>query len=185
MNSVTSVNNCYEPAWQHRGRTVKTWGKDHTGLIEYRFNAQGFRHSRNYDWPADWAFFGNSTVFGVGVHEDQILTSLFENSQNYGLSGSYMNQHSVTNLANFVNSQCYTLDTRIVFFWIDREQEDINSLISQVQSIAPHCVNISSGQQRTGTMNLMPQKDWDMSHTHPGPRTHAMWARTIKLLCHA
>jgi hypothetical protein len=182
LNSVTSVDNCYQPAWQNRNQTVRTWGKDQTGLVEYQFNSQGYRNSANYDWPAQWAFFGNSIVFGVGVPEKQILTSYFEQSQNYGLSGSYMNHHSVTNLANFVKSACCAPNTRIVFFWVDREQEDIASLISQVKTIAPHCLNISSGQQRAGAINLMPHRDWDVSGTHPGPLTHQMWAKTIKLL---
>lgn len=189
MHPATLVDNCYQLAWQHRGQTVYTWGKDQTGLVEYRFNQQGYRHSQNYNWPAQWAFFGNSIVFGVGVPEHQILTSHFEHSQNYGLSGLYMNlymnYHSVTNLANFVKSPCCTPDTKIVFFWIDRDQEDIDSLIAQVQTIVPRCLNISSGQKRIGAINLMPHQDWDVSHTHPGPQTHKMWARTIRLLCRA
>jgi hypothetical protein len=185
LNSATSFDNCYEPAWQHRGQTVRTWGKDNTGLIEYRFNSQGYRHAQTYNWPAEWAFFGNSIVFGVGVSESDILTSYFDHSQNYGLSGHYMNHHSVTNLKHFVESECFRPQTHIVFFWIDRDSEDINQLIQQVNSLAPKCLNISSGQQRPGTINLMPDKDSDVSGTHPGPRTHEMWAKTIKLLYRA
>jgi hypothetical protein len=182
LNSATLVNNCYQPAWQHRSQTVNRWGKDQTGLIEYRFNSQGYRHAQTYDWPAEWAFFGNSIVFGVGVPEPDILTSYFDHSQNYGLSGHYMNHHSVTNLSNFVKSECFGPQTQIVFFWIDRDQENINQLIQQVTSLVPKCLNISSGQHRTGAINLMPLKDLDVSGTHPGPRTHEMWAKTIKLL---
>jgi hypothetical protein len=163
---------------------VRAWGKDQTGLIEYRFNSQGYRHPRTYDWPAQWAFFGNSIVFGVGVAESQTLTSYFEHSQNYGLSGLYMNHHSVTNLQNFVQSACCAPNTKIVFFWIDRD-EDIQSLIQQVQMLAPGCLNISSGVKRPGTINLMPHKDVDVSGTHPGPLSHEMWAKTIKMLTHA
>ena len=161
---------------------MTSWGKDSTGLIQYRFNDQGYRHGLNYNWPADWAFFGNSIVFGVGVAEPQILTSQFERSQNYGLSGHYMNHHSVTNLTHFLHSECCTDNTRIVFFWIDREQEDVDALIQQVKHMVPRCINISSGQKRPGAINLMPHKDWDVSGTHPGPHTHAMWAKTIQLL---
>lgn len=159
------------------------WGKDNTGLIEYQFNSQGFRHPQDYNYTADWAFFGNSIVFGVGVPQPEILTSHFENSQNYGLSGTYNNAHSVTNLAAFLQSSCCAPHTKIVFFWIDRDREDMPALIQQVQHMAPACLNISSGQRRPGTVNLMPHCDSDVSGTHPGPRTHAMWARTIKLLC--
>ena len=176
------LDNCFTPAWQHRGQTVRVWGKDHTGLIEYGFNSQGYRHSQTYDWPAKWAFFGNSIVFGIGVPEHEILTSYFELSQNYGLSGEYMNHHSVTNLKNFLKSECCTSETRIVFFWIDRDSEDIEALIQQVKSMAPECLNISSGKRRPGTVNLMPHQDHDVSGTHPGPRTHKIWAKAIKLL---
>jgi hypothetical protein len=182
LNSATSLNNCYDPAWQHRGQTVNRWGKDHTSLIEYRFNSQGYRHAQTYDWPADWAFFGNSIVFGVGVEESNILTSYFAHCQNYGLSGHYMNHHSVTNLQNFLKSSCCTAHTRIVFFWIERPSENIDALIQQVKHMAPQCLNVSSGPRRPGTINLMPQQDSDVSGTHPGPVTHKMWAKTIKLL---
>ena len=93
-----------------------------------------------------------------------------------------MNHHSVTNLSNFVKSECFQPHTHIVFFWIDRDSEDINQLIQQVNVLAPGCLNISSGQKRPGAINLMPNKDLDVSGTHPGPRTHEMWAKTIKLL---
>ena len=182
MNSAISLDNCYKPAWHSRGQTVNRWGQDQTELIEYRFNSQGYRHAQTYDWPAEWAFFGNSIVFGVGVPESGILTSYFDHCQNYGLSGNYMNHHSVTNLSNFVKSECFGPQTQIVFFWIDRDKENINQLIQQVTCLVPKCLNISSGQRRPGATNLMPHKDSDVSGTHPGPRTHEMWAKTIKLL---
>jgi hypothetical protein len=182
---MSQVDNCCEPLWQHRGQTVKTWGLDNTGLIDYRLNSQGFRHRSTYDWPAEWAFFGNSIVFGIGVDEPEIMTSYFANSQNYGLAGQYMNFHGVANLKNFLKSSCCTPSTRIVFFWIDREIEDVDSLIQQVKILAPNCLNISSGQRRPNAINLMPHRDRDVSGTHPGPKSHKMWARTIQLLCRA
>ena len=182
MNSATSVNNCYEPAWQHRGQIVHTWGKDQTGLIEYRFNAQGFRHLCDYNWQPSIAVFGNSIVFGIGMEYDNILCNLLPNAQNYGLSGiDYMNHHSVTNLARFVSSDLYTPATRVVFFWIDRP-EPIEDQINQVNQLCPGVLHISSGAQRTGAINLMPSVDQDVSGTHPGAQTHRIWARTINLL---
>jgi hypothetical protein len=179
------IDNCYKTAWECRGQTLRQWGKDATGIVEYQLNLQGFRHLCSYTWTTQWAFFGNSAVFGVGVDNAHIMTSYFKGSQNYGLSGSYMNHHSVTNLLNFVNTPCYNKNTNVVFFWIDREHEDIAKLISQVSSIVPGCLHISSGQKRQGAINLMPHIDLDVSGTHPGPRTHAMWAKTIKLLTDA
>ena len=182
MNSAISVNNCYLPAWQQRGQTVTRWGKDQTGLISYQINAQGFRHQRNYDWAPRTAIFGNSIVFGVGVDYDSILCNLLPDTQNYGLSGTdYFNHHSVTNLAQFVATPLYQPSTQIVFFWIDRD-EGIDGQIQLVNQLCPGTLHISSGQPRAGAVNLMPQVDQDVSGTHPGPRTHQVWARTIQLL---
>lgn len=175
------IQNCFESAWQHRGQTVRQWGKDSTGLVEYTFNQSGFRSAAEYSNTPDYAFFGNSIVFGVGVPVKKILASQFENSQNYGLSGSYMNYHSVTNLKNFVTSPLYSQQTKIVFFWIDRN-EPIENMIQTVNQTVPGVLHISSGQKRHGAVNLMPSTDQDVSGTHPGPATHLMWAKTIKLL---
>lgn len=181
MNSVKSVNNCYDPAWQHRGQTVNRWGKDQTGLIDYQFNRQGFRHAQDYNWKPSIAVFGNSIVFGVGVDYADILCNLLPNTQNYGLSGSYMNHHSVSNLKQFVSSDLFSDSVKIVFFWIDRP-EPIEDMIQEVNRVLPNVLHISSGIKRSGAVNLMPSIDYDVSGTHPGPLTHKMWARTIKLL---
>ena len=175
------IQNCFEPAWQHRGQTVKQWGKDLTGLIEYRFNNSGFRSNFEYLTPPSYAFFGNSIVFGVGIPVSQTLVSQFENSHNYGLSGNYMNHHSVTNLREFVSSRLFDTHVKIVFFWINRE-EPIEHMIEVVNQIVPGVLHISSGTKRPGAINLMPATDSDVSNTHPGPQTHLRWARTIKLL---
>lgn len=176
------IENCFLPAWQHRGQTVKTWGKDSTGLIDYQFNQQGFRSPVAYESSPRWAFFGNSVVFGIGVRWEQTLVAQFESSQNFGLSGNYMNHHSVTNLLNFVNTNLYTDQTKVVFFWIDRD-ELLEQMIQRVNRHVPNVLHISSGKKLAGAVNLMPHKDLDVSGTHPGPLTHAMWAKTIKLLC--
>lgn len=175
------IYNCYEPAQHAAGTTVWRWGKDQTGTIAYQFNSQGFRSLTDYTEPPKLAFFGNSIVFGIGVPLPETLVSQFEHSQNYGLAGGYMNHHSVTNLERFVNSKLYNPGVRIVFFWIDRD-EPIDDMIQQVNVMVPGVLHISSGQRRRGAVNLMPHHDQDVSGTHPGPGTHAMWAKTIRLL---
>lgn len=54
-------------------------------------------------------------------------------------------------------------------------------MIQEVNSITPNVLHISSGK-RKGAINLMPQKNIDVSVTHPTPKTHIMWAKTINLL---
>jgi hypothetical protein len=107
------IENCYSFAWERRSQTLRQWGKDSTGLIEYKINDHGFRSPYNYNTVPGYAFFGNSIVFGIGIEQPHILTS---------------------------------------------------------------------GQKRQGAINLMPHVDDDVSGTHPGPKTHNMWAKTIKLL---
>ena len=88
-----------------------------------------------------------------------------------------MNWHSVENLKQFVKIH----NSRIVFFWVARD-ESIEDMIQEVNTMVPNVLHISSGQKQKGAINLMPATDSDVSGTHPGPKTHAMWARTIELL---
>jgi hypothetical protein len=180
---LTPFNNCYEPAFHARGTTVNTWGKDSTGLINYQFNMQGFRSNNDYNWIPKYAFFGNSAVFGVGVPADQTMISYFDQAHNYGLSGSYLNAHSITNLKRFIESAYYNISTKLIFVWIDRpNKENITDLINQVNEFAPGVLHISMGEKTINSINLMPSVDFDVSNTHPGPNTHRIWAQTIKLL---
>lgn len=177
------VINCYDSAYQVRGQTVSAWGKDQTGQISYQFNNQGFRAEQDYDWSPDIAFFGNSIVFGIGMPKEKILTSFFSNSQNYGLAGAYLNSHSVENLKRFVDQGFAQPATKIVFFWVDRPGiENIADLVNQVNDLHKNILHISSGEKHAGCINLVPSIDFDISATHPGPKTHQVWAKTIELL---
>ena len=178
------IDNCNAPLYNIRGQTVKTWGLDNTGLITYSINAQGFRNKNNYSDCPTYAFFGNSSIFGIGVNEDQILSSQFNNSQNFGLAGEYLNKDSVTNLENFLSSPLYNKEVKIAFFWVEREgQEDISKLITYVDSLDKNIINVSQTKKKyPGAVHLMPSIDSDVSRTHPGPKTHKVWPKTLDLL---
>ena len=176
-------NNSNKPLYDLRGQTVSTWGKDTTGSVKYTINNQGFRSSIDYAWSPKYAFFGSSSIFGIGVSEEQTLVAQFNQAQNYGLAGNYLNQDSVVNLENFLNSSIYNDSIKIVFFWIERPgQENIQELISYINSFNKGVINISQGNKYLQAINLMPHIDRDISGTHPGPKTHLMWAKTIRLL---
>lgn len=178
-----AFDNCYQLAFDARNTVQHRWGKDQTGTIEYHFNEQGFRGYQSYNWIPDHAFFGNSSVFGIGMPADQILVSYFPQAHNYGLAGTYMNWHSVENLKRFVASPCCQDHTKIVFVWIDRPgEESVPELIDQVNAIRSNVLHISMGERYQLATNLMPSVDLDVSGTHPGPRSHQIWARTIALL---
>lgn len=183
MSTITPFSNCYESAFNARDTVQLKWGKDQTGLIEYQFNTQGFRGSRDYSWAPTHAFFGNSVVFGVGVPCNETMVSYFLNAHNYGLSGNYMNWHSIENLKRYTASPFYDPETKIVFLWIERPGiENIPELIDQVNAIRTDVLHISMGNKYPTAINLMPSIDYDVSGTHPGPKSHRMWAKTIKLL---
>jgi hypothetical protein len=177
------IDNCFAPAFEARGTTVDKWGKDQTGLVQYRFNNSGFRSDFEYTAPPEYALFGASAVFGVGIPLEKTICALLPNCQNYGLGGNYYNHHSVANLKNFIHSPLYRRDTKIVFFWIDRPGvEDIESMITEVNSICPDVLHINLGAKVPGAITLFSHVDQDVSGTQPGPRTHAKWAKTIELL---
>lgn len=177
------MNNCFEPLYQLRGTTVDKCGKDQTGKILYQINDNGFRDSVNYTQAPDYAFFGTSTVLGVGIAQENLLVSKFKNAHNYGLAGDYMNSHSMTNLKNFLNSSLYSTKTKIVFFWIERPgKENLDELITEVNLLGQNILHISQGDKHAGMINLMPSVDYDVSKTQPGIKSHAIWARTIKLI---
>ena len=151
-------------------------------MITYKLNNQGFRHDQDYNWTPSYAFFGSSALFGIGVKNTDILVSQFDNSQNYGIAGEYLNQDSVTNLENFLNSKIYNDSVKLIFFWVERTAEDIDTLIDYVYTLNTKVLHISQGNKYTKTINLMPQIDTDASNTHPGPGTQLIWAKSIKLL---
>jgi hypothetical protein len=166
--------------FDHRGQTLHAWGKDATGLITYTLNNQGFRSNYDYKESAKYAFFGCSTLFGIGINlEDTLVSQL--NGQNYGIAGEYVNQDSIINLENFLKSKLYD-NTRVVFFWVERPGEDIVELSRYVDSLAPRIIQISQGPRYSGLLNLPPQVDVDVSGTHPGPRTQKIWAKVIKAI---
>jgi hypothetical protein len=177
------INNCFEPLYNQKNKILTKWGKDQTGQIKYKINEQGFRSNFNYDFTPDYAFFGASVVFGIGVEFENIFASQFQNSQNYGLAGSYMNEHSVKNFELFINSNLYKPNTKIVFCWVERDTEYIPDLYNHVQKYNhKNILHISLGQKYKGLCNLISNVDNDISKTHPGPKTHKIWAKCIKLL---
>lgn len=176
-------DNICKPMFEQKNKMVTKWGKDNTGKISYFFNRQGFRSQIAYDFVPKYAFFGSSSIFGIGVNEDDTMVSYFPKSHNYGLAGEYLNIHSVQNLENFVKSCLYTNEVKIIFFWVERSTENILNLSNIVKKLHPNVIQISQGKKYPNIINLMPEIDYDVTCTHPGPKTHYLWAKTIKLLC--
>jgi len=178
-----AIQNINTNLYRQKGKTLNSWGKDSTGKIIYKINNQGFRSDVDFTFKPDYVFFGNSNVFGIGLNLEDTVVSQFPNAHNYGLAGLYSNRDSVENLKSFVDSPLYDKNVKIIFFWVERPGiEDVNVLLTEVNNLQIDVLHISQGHKYGGMINLWPSVDEDVSGTHSGPRTHKIWAKTIKQL---
>lgn len=166
--------------WTLRSQVVDRLGKDQTGTVQYQFNSQGWRSSYEYDFVPDYAFFGSSSVLGIGVDQSQIFPSLFDRSHNYGLATDYTNQDIADTVVDFVNSEFYSDQTKLAVVWTDRNPDLIRSswpLLSHLNIVHFFCGEALPGAQ---CWPMIANLDSDASGTHMGPETHRM---LHKILC--
>jgi len=153
-------------------------GLDQSGIIDYHINSEGFRSSVNYDFSPACAFFGCSSVFGIGVSESEILSSYFTSSQNYGLATTYTNENIYQTIIDFMSTKNY-IDTNMVVVWCDKK--DVNMIPDFINELPKTIMHFKIGfEPVANTLTLPAQIDLDISGTHPGPKTHKLWAYAIK-----
>jgi len=169
---------------EKQGTCTNSFGLDNTGVIQYQFNQQGFRASKDFDFVPDYAFFGCSLVFGIGVPENLTFPYLFENSQNYGLAGSYSNADVMIVLENFLQSGLYRDSVKIVVVWHKRQDELLSEYYQQLKDLDiihffcgpvlpyKHCYKTPANQ------------DSDVSGTHPGIKSHKFICKALNSLFH-
>jgi hypothetical protein len=166
--------------WRYCNQTVRKIGLDQTGMIEYRFNLQGFRASYAFDFVPDYAFFGCSLVFGVGVPEEKIFPYLFRRSHNYGQAGSYTNTDVMKTLLNFIQSNLYSPQVRMIVMWHQRDDDKVPEFYKILRSHT-NLTHFFCGQvlpyQRC--YQCLPNIDFDVSGTHWGEKTHQIFYETI------
>lgn len=163
------------------GQTVTKFGLDQTGKITYQFNSQGWRNNQDYVFVPRHVFFGNSSVFGIGVDCDQIFASMFEQSYNLGLAAQYNNRDIVTSILNFVHSSWYDSQAKLAVIWSERHPEHVLDCYNQVRHLnLKHffCGPLPVDDANCWTM--IPKIDQDASDTHMGPKTHKLFS---KILC--
>ena len=163
-----------------RNQTLNKFGKDQTGQITYQFNSQGWRNSYEHNFVPQYAFFGNSSVLGIGVHRDQIFTSMFEDSYNCGLAVNYTNQDIATSILNFINSDLFDPQVKIAVVWTDRNPEQIVHCYNQVKDLNLKNFFCGTSIKKENCWAMIPQIDKDVSGTHMGPATHRLF---FKFLC--
>lgn len=167
-----NVNNSVSDMWALRGTTAGCFGKDQTDIVSYTFNQQGFRSSTDFVQIPKYAVFGCSLVMGIGVPEDQIVSSYFSDCQNYGLAGRYTNQDILNTVTKFSQSILYSPDVKMAVVWTDRnDQELVDAYRSLAHLNIVHffCGSVL-GQDRC--YKFPKSLDIDVSGTHPGPGTH-------------
>lgn len=165
--------------YKHRGQTLNQFGLDKTGLVEYRFNQQGFRSDRNFDFVPDWAFFGCSLVAGIGVPVEQIFASKFTNSQNYGVCGNYSNYHIQDIIQSFLNSRLFSTNTKIAVFWTDRDCELLENYYHELHHLDIRFFFCGSPLPYPKCHRVIFNLDVDVSGTHMGPKTHNFLYRAL------
>lgn len=166
--------------WALRSQVVDCLGKDQTGKIQYQFNSQGWRGNYEYNFVPDYAFFGSSSVLGIGVDQSQIFPSLFDRSHNYGLAVDYTNQDIVDSIIDFVSSELYSDQTKLAVVWTDRNPDMIRSSLPLFDHL--NIVHFFCGEKMPGahSWSMIANLDSDVSDTHMGPKTHQM---LHKILC--
>jgi hypothetical protein len=166
---------------KHQNHVLNSFGKDQTNLVSYQFNQQGFRSNLNFDFIPAHAFFGCSLVFGIGVAQHEIFTSLFTNSQNYGLAGNYDNHDVMSVLERFLSSELYSEQTKIAVVWHSRDHECLEEFYLKLNNYN-NIIHFYCGQQLSynNCYSYPADIDLDVSSTHPGPKSHYVF---YKMLC--
>jgi len=156
---------------QHAGNSVKAFGKDQTNSVTYCFNQQGFR-GPNFDFQPDYAFFGCSLVFGIGIEQQETFAYQFENSQNYGLAGNYTNDDTMTIIEKFLHSDLYKPRVKMAVVWKSQNIDDLNDFYNKIQDQEIFHFFCGNPLKQKNCHAMPPNLDLDVSNTHPGVASH-------------
>jgi hypothetical protein len=176
----TEVVNHVSGMVKNLGKKLHSFGKDSTGLVTYQFNQQGFRNHRDYEFIPDYAFFGCSLVFGVGVDYEKIFPTLFTNSHNYGLAGHYDNHDIMQILKKFTASDLCGSRTQIAVVWHSRDSDCLPQFYDQLKDLNITHFYCGEPLPLPRCYRFPRQLDQDVSGTHPGLKTHLAFS---KMLC--
>ena len=166
----------------NRNQVTHVFGKDSTGQVEYKFNRQGFRANFDFDFVPEYAFFGCSLVFGVGVPVNQTFAAKFSNYHNYGLAGSYTNKDIMHTLDNFVSSDFYNHQTKIAVIWHKNNPENLENFYNSLPTERIIHFFCSNKLPFKNCYSAIKNIDLDVSGTHMGPKTHNIYFKTMHSL---
>jgi hypothetical protein len=159
--------------------TVDQFGLDCTGQVQYCFNQQGFRDTKNFDQAPDYALFGCSAVFGIGVDQRFVASCQLPNAYNFGLAGNYTNHDIYQTIMEFLKSQWYSPSTQMSVVWTDRDQECLPEYVNSFSNVLLYhffCGELISGDRN---FKFPPRLDLDSSRTHMGTQSHKLYAKIL------
>ena len=164
---------------QYQGGVSNQFGKDSTGKINYKFNQQGFRSDIDFNFVPDYAFFGCSLVFGIGVTVENVFSSYFISSQNYGLAGTYNNDDVYIILDAFLKSDLYSQHTKIVVVWTNRHTENLDTYYHNLKDYDIKHFFCGEKLPYNNCYAMLKNLDNDVSATHMGPKTHQFFYKFL------
>jgi hypothetical protein len=167
---------------QNKCQVLNSFGKDQTGLISYKFNDQGFRGNKDYNFIPEYAFFGCSIVFGIGVPIEDTFSYKFNNSQNYGLASRYDNRDVMTIVDKFVSSPLYSPLVKIVVVWHSRDSSNLDTYYKNLKHFNIFHFYCGDPLPYERCFPVIKNLDYDVSGTHCGPKTHNFYYRVFKSL---
>lgn len=167
---------------QCRGSMSNRFGKDSTGKINYKFNQQGFRSNVDFDFIPDYAFFGCSIVFGIGVPLENIFSSYFDNSQNYGIAGGYDNNDVYIIIDKFLKSDLYSPHIKIAVVWTDRNNENLDTYYRKLKDYDIKHFFCGEKLPYDNCYAMLGNLDNDVSMTHMGSKTHRFFYKLLQAL---
>lgn len=165
-----------------RSQTVDQFGQDRTGKIQYQFNRQGFRSNFDFNKIPLCALFGCSSVFGIGVDNNNTTAAYLKNAYNFGLAGQYTNHDIFRTIKSYLSSKLYSPTTNVIVVWSDRDQECLNQYVDDLGTFNHRLMyNFFCGNTVPGEKNFkfICNIDFDVSNTHMGPSTHKLFAKIV------
>lgn len=175
----TPITNPVSGMLKHSGSTVNQFGLDSTGVVEYQFNQHGFRSHKDFNFVPDYAFFGCSLVFGIGVPAEKTFAAMFPQSHNYGLAGSYHNSDVFDIVSKFINSEFYHPGVKLVTVWHSRGAELLASYYQQLANVDMLHFFCGTPLIHGRCYMMIPKHDLDASQTHMGVSTHRIMYKTL------
>jgi hypothetical protein len=183
---------------RHADQNLKSYGWDQSNTVDYYFDSNGFRVSRNPSSAsiADLLIFGGSINFGVGVNIEDTFYSIISKKLNKTFYNMCYAQYEYNNKIIY-ETICQANKEfgpkQSIIQWVSDKRSPSNSTslydyIMKTKEMFPKSVHFlidgrDTKQELDQTIfNLInpPWLDRVANDTHPGPKTHRALAQVVE-----